>query len=261
MVGVRLRGGRRPAAGPAFRRRADARGAIQGGSRRPSRGLRAERDLRLPRARGRARSTSGRRGPAPSEPVAARPARDDRQLAHPGRPRHGVGQRPVPAAVDGSHSPAARVVDGSGGATARRPCSPVENGRRGQARAGDCIARLSPRYPTIEVRLADTSLTVDDSVLLAAVVRALVATLIEDARQGRPPEPTGSRARTSTCSRRPGTACLPGRSPTTRPPRSPRSSRGCTSGSAARCGLSATRSRRRGAGTAGAAGHRGGAAA
>jgi carboxylate-amine ligase len=69
----------------------------------------------------------------------------------------------------------------------------VENGRAGQARAGDYVARLSPRYPTIEVRLADTSLTVDDSVLLAAVVRALVATLVDDVRRVRPPEPPVAR--------------------------------------------------------------------
>jgi carboxylate-amine ligase len=45
------------------------------------------------------------------------------------------------------------------------------------------LARLSARYPTIEVRVADTGLGVADTVLLAGVVRALVATLIEDVRQ------------------------------------------------------------------------------
>ena len=39
------------------------------------------------------------------------------------------------------------------------------------------LARLSPRYPTVEVRVADVCLDVDDAVLLAALVRALVATL------------------------------------------------------------------------------------
>ncbi|WP_433788918.1 carboxylate-amine ligase [Actinoplanes sp. CA-252034] len=45
------------------------------------------------------------------------------------------------------------------------------------------LARLSARYPTIEVRVADTGLEVDDTVLLAGVTRALVATLIEDIRR------------------------------------------------------------------------------
>ncbi len=101
-----------------------------------------------------------------------------------------MGQRPVPAAVDGSH---ARPPEWWTGPDDDRDVrARVENGRAGEARAGDSVARLSPRYPTIEVRLADTSLTVDDSVLLAAVVRALVATLIEDARR----EPaTGATAR------------------------------------------------------------------
>ncbi|OXM44005.1 carboxylate-amine ligase [Amycolatopsis alba] len=37
-------------------------------------------------------------------------------------------------------------------------------------------ARLSPRHPTVEVRIADVCLAVDDAVLLAALVRGLVAT-------------------------------------------------------------------------------------
>lgn len=45
------------------------------------------------------------------------------------------------------------------------------------------LARLSPRYPTIEVRVADTCLDVDDTVLFAGVVRALVASLIADIHQ------------------------------------------------------------------------------
>ncbi|WP_239166338.1 carboxylate-amine ligase [Actinoplanes italicus] len=45
------------------------------------------------------------------------------------------------------------------------------------------LARLSARYPTIEVRVADTGLSVDDTVLFAGVTRALVASLIEDIRQ------------------------------------------------------------------------------
>ena len=47
------------------------------------------------------------------------------------------------------------------------------------------LARLSAQYPTIEVRVADTCLNVEDSVLLAAVTRGLVAALIDDIRYRR----------------------------------------------------------------------------
>lgn len=60
------------------------------------------------------------------------------------------------------------------------------------------LARLSARYPTVEVRVADACLTADDAVIFAGVVRALVASLIEDARRGTPPPPvsrTGIQAR------------------------------------------------------------------
>jgi carboxylate-amine ligase len=49
------------------------------------------------------------------------------------------------------------------------------------------LARLSPRYPTIEIRVADTCLHPEDAVLLAGVVRALVTALATDVRLGRPP--------------------------------------------------------------------------
>lgn len=55
------------------------------------------------------------------------------------------------------------------------------------------LARLSARYPTVEVRVADTCLEVDDALLLAALVRALVATLLGDLRTGRP-SPAAARA-------------------------------------------------------------------
>lgn len=51
------------------------------------------------------------------------------------------------------------------------------------------LARLSPRYPTIEVRIADAALTPSDAVLLAAVVRGLVTALAEDAQRGSRIEP------------------------------------------------------------------------
>jgi carboxylate-amine ligase len=48
------------------------------------------------------------------------------------------------------------------------------------------FARLSARYPTVEIRVADTCLAVDDAVLLAGLSRALVATALADDAAGRP---------------------------------------------------------------------------
>jgi carboxylate-amine ligase len=48
------------------------------------------------------------------------------------------------------------------------------------------LARLSPRYPTVEVRVADVCLAVEDAVLLAGLVRALVITAIWEAEAGVP---------------------------------------------------------------------------
>ena len=48
-------------------------------------------------------------------------------------------------------------------------------------------ARLSPRYPTVEVRIADVCLDVGTAVLLAGLTRALVATALAEARRGTPP--------------------------------------------------------------------------
>jgi len=55
------------------------------------------------------------------------------------------------------------------------------------------LARLSERYPTVEIRVADACLSVEDTVFFAAVVRALVGTLIEEARRNitAPPIPAG----------------------------------------------------------------------
>jgi glutamate---cysteine ligase / carboxylate-amine ligase len=47
-------------------------------------------------------------------------------------------------------------------------------------------ARLSARYPTIEIRMGDVTPTVDDVLLLAALARALVSTLLDDVREGIP---------------------------------------------------------------------------
>lgn len=40
------------------------------------------------------------------------------------------------------------------------------------------FARLSPRYPTVEIRIADTCLAVEDAVLIGSLCRALVATAL-----------------------------------------------------------------------------------
>jgi glutamate---cysteine ligase / carboxylate-amine ligase len=48
------------------------------------------------------------------------------------------------------------------------------------------LARLSPRYPTVEVRVADACLHAGTAVLLAGLTRALVATALTEARQGTP---------------------------------------------------------------------------
>jgi glutamate---cysteine ligase / carboxylate-amine ligase len=47
-------------------------------------------------------------------------------------------------------------------------------------------ARLSERYPTIEIRIADVCLRADDAVLIAALARALVETEARAWRQGKP---------------------------------------------------------------------------
>ncbi|GCE30664.1 putative glutamate--cysteine ligase 2 [Dictyobacter alpinus] len=46
--------------------------------------------------------------------------------------------------------------------------------------------RLSERYPTIEFRIMDVCMTIDETVMLAGLIRALVQTCAEQARQGIP---------------------------------------------------------------------------
>lgn len=48
-------------------------------------------------------------------------------------------------------------------------------------------ARLSHRYPTVEVRVADVCLRADDALLVAALTRALVETAAREAADGVPP--------------------------------------------------------------------------
>jgi carboxylate-amine ligase len=47
-------------------------------------------------------------------------------------------------------------------------------------------ARLSANYPTIEIRMGDVCASPDDALLLAALARALVATLLDEVRAGLP---------------------------------------------------------------------------
>lgn len=47
-------------------------------------------------------------------------------------------------------------------------------------------ARLSPRYPTIEIRIADAFLTLADAVLLTGLCRSAVMTAVADELAGRP---------------------------------------------------------------------------
>ncbi len=76
------------------------------------------------------------------------------------------------------------------------------------------LARLSARYPTVEVRVADACLTVDDAVLLAAVVRALVEELVDDALRGRPIEPAANtRIQATLLSAAHGTSAAPNTAP------------------------------------------------
>jgi carboxylate-amine ligase len=64
--------------------------------------------------------------------------------------------------------------------------------RRGDAMDAHGVyfyARLSPKYPTVEIRIADVGLAVEDAVLLAGLVRALVVTILAEARAGVAPRP------------------------------------------------------------------------
>ena len=50
-------------------------------------------------------------------------------------------------------------------------------------------ARLSAKFPTVEVRVADVCVRGEDAVLIAALVRGLVTTAVREWRQGTPPDP------------------------------------------------------------------------
>jgi glutamate---cysteine ligase / carboxylate-amine ligase len=62
----------------------------------------------------------------------------------------------------------------------------IEDGAALDERSVYFLARLSPRYPTVEVRVADVCLDAGTAVLLAGLTRALVATALAEARRGTP---------------------------------------------------------------------------
>ena len=62
----------------------------------------------------------------------------------------------------------------------------IERGAALDERSVYFLARLSPRYPTVEVRVADVCLDVGTAVLAAGLTRALVATALAETRRGTP---------------------------------------------------------------------------
>jgi carboxylate-amine ligase len=64
----------------------------------------------------------------------------------------------------------------------------ISAGQALDARSVYFLARLSPRYPTIETRVADVSLTADETLCYAGLVRALVTMAVDEALRGRPAE-------------------------------------------------------------------------
>jgi carboxylate-amine ligase len=68
-------------------------------------------------------------------------------------------------------------------ATVRRH---IQRGAALDERSVYVLARLSPQYPTVEVRVADVCLDVESSVLLAGLTRALVVTALAEVRRGTP---------------------------------------------------------------------------
>ena len=65
-------------------------------------------------------------------------------------------------------------------------CRLIEQGAAIDEQGIYFLARLSPRYPTVEVRVADACLDAGTAVLLAGLARALVATALAEARRGTP---------------------------------------------------------------------------
>ena len=80
------------------------------------------------------------------------------------------------------------------------------------------LARLSPRYPTVEVRVADVCLDAGAAVLAAGLTRALVATALAEARRGTPVAAPPARQVARPWPPRPGRGS-PGQEPTRSPGR------------------------------------------
>ena len=70
--------------------------------------------------------------------------------------------------------------------TMRRSAASSGAARRPMSGASTSWHGLSPRYPTVEVRVADVCLDAGTAVLLGGLTRALVATALAEARQGIP---------------------------------------------------------------------------
>ena len=127
----------------------------------------------------------GRPGAGAAAALAGGAARRHRQLPDRLWLRYRVGQLagcdPVPLA---DRDPAGGVA---GRGRLRRGGPPPHRARGSAGRASvSSLARLSPRYPTVEVRVADVCLDVGTAVLAAGLTRALVATALAEARRGTP---------------------------------------------------------------------------
>ncbi|MGW5718630.1 carboxylate-amine ligase [Amycolatopsis sp. NPDC003865] len=82
----------------------------------------------------------------------------------------------------------------------------IRSGAAPDARAVYFYARLSPRHPTVEVRVADVCLDVGDAVVLAGLVRALVVTALGEGGAPRRPPPDSVIARSLRTAARHGLA-------------------------------------------------------
>ncbi|MEK8171547.1 hypothetical protein NKH77_25345 [Streptomyces sp. M19] len=155
-----------------------------GSSRRPGTGADRHPDrLRLPRPRRHTGPRHRREGGHPHTPLAAHPARPRRQLALLGRPGHRLRELARGDLDALAHGGPAPVF--SGAADYRRAVDTLlDTGAALDRRMVYWDMRPSASWPTLEVRVADVSSTVEEAVLQAALVRALVATARDAVREG-----------------------------------------------------------------------------
>ncbi len=144
--------------------------------------------LRVPRARrGRLRRGGCRRA-RPDPAVARAPARADRELALLAGRRLRVRELPHPGGsrwhVGGTYAPFGSPAVYHDTVQAMIDTETLLD--RGMVYFD---ARLSVQHPTLEVRVGDVCLDVDDAVLLAALVRGLVETAAGPGGQGAPADP------------------------------------------------------------------------